>query len=174
MARLTMHIAKGHGFEYLRRCSGIYKLSTVQSIIQHFGGEDQKAQLLVYDGAPEVTGLHNIDEYVQSQLLSAVLSITTHVLMPGGTFVAKIFRGKDTSLLCSQLCIFFEKVSIAKPPSSRYIPPIINPMVDDVKVIAGATDSKTNQELIPFVVCGDLNGFDSFGYVVQFESWKEC
>uniref|UniRef100_A0A1B0A632 Putative tRNA (cytidine(32)/guanosine(34)-2'-O)-methyltransferase n=1 Tax=Glossina pallidipes TaxID=7398 RepID=A0A1B0A632_GLOPL len=157
----------------------ITKLSTAQSIIEHFGGEDQKAQLVVCDGAPDVTGLHDIDEYIQSQLLLAALSITTHVLMPGGTFVAKIFRGKDTSLLYSQLRIFFEKVSIAKPPSSRnssieafvvcqnyncpegYIPQMINPMVDDVKVIAGATDSKINQELIPFVVCGDLNGFDS-------------
>ncbi len=37
-------------------------------------------------------GLHDIDEYVQSQLLLAALNITTHVLKPGGTFVAKIFR----------------------------------------------------------------------------------
>jgi tRNA (cytidine32/guanosine34-2'-O)-methyltransferase len=37
-------------------------------------------------------GLHDIDEYVQSQLLLAALNITTHVLRNGGTFVAKIFR----------------------------------------------------------------------------------
>uniref|UniRef100_A0A1B0A636 Ribosomal RNA methyltransferase FtsJ domain-containing protein n=1 Tax=Glossina pallidipes TaxID=7398 RepID=A0A1B0A636_GLOPL len=97
----------------------ITKLSTAQSIIEHFGGEDQKAQLVVCDGAPNVTGLHDIDEYIQSQLLLAALNIATHVLMRGGTFVAKIFRGKDTSLLYSQLRIFLEKFSIAKPPSSR-------------------------------------------------------
>lgn len=66
-----------------------------------------------------MTGLHDIDEYIQSQLLLAALSITTHVLMPGGTFVAKIFRGKDTTLLYSQLDIFFDSVSITKPQSSR-------------------------------------------------------
>jgi 23S rRNA U2552 (ribose-2'-O)-methylase RlmE/FtsJ len=44
----------------------------------------------VCDGAPDVTGLHDIDEYVQFQLLLAAVNITTHVLRPGGTFVAKV------------------------------------------------------------------------------------
>ena len=64
-------------------------------------------------------GLHDIDEYIQAQLLLAALNITTHVLKTGGTFVAKIFRGKDVSLLYSQLRIFFPLVTIAKPRSSR-------------------------------------------------------
>lgn len=99
--------------------------------------------------------------------------------MNNGTFVAKIFRGKDTTLLYSQLKIFFEKVSITKPASSRnssieafvvcqkynppteYIPQMINPMMDDVKLIANETDSIVNRQIIPFIVCGDLRGFDS-------------
>jgi 23S rRNA U2552 (ribose-2'-O)-methylase RlmE/FtsJ len=44
-----------------------------------------------------------MDEYVQAQLILAALTIVTHVLRPGGTFVAKIFRGKDVSLLYSQV-----------------------------------------------------------------------
>jgi tRNA (cytidine32/guanosine34-2'-O)-methyltransferase len=40
-------------------------------------------------------------------------------LKPGGTFIAKIFRGKDVSLLYSQLKIFFPNVTCAKPKSSR-------------------------------------------------------
>lgn len=66
-----------------------------------------------------VTGLHDLDEYVQAQLLLAALNITTHILAPGGTFVAKIFRGKDVTLLYAQLKIFFRKVTVAKPRSSR-------------------------------------------------------
>lgn len=66
-----------------------------------------------------MTGLHDIDEYIQAQLLLAALNITTHVLKPGGTFVAKIFRGRDVSLLFSQLRVFFPEVTIAKPKSSR-------------------------------------------------------
>lgn len=66
-----------------------------------------------------VTGLHDLDEYVQAQLLVAALNITTHVLAPGGDFVAKIFRGRDVSLLYAQLKIFFDSVTIAKPRASR-------------------------------------------------------
>ena len=50
-----------------------------------------------------VTGLHDMDEYVQSQLILAALVIVTRVLRPGGTFVAKVFRGKDISLLYAQV-----------------------------------------------------------------------
>lgn len=50
-----------------------------------------------------VTGLHDMDEYVQAQLILAALTIVCHVLRPGGTFVAKIFRGKDIALLYSQV-----------------------------------------------------------------------
>lgn len=95
----------------------ITKLSTANAIIGYF--DDHKADLVVCDGAPDVTGLHDIDENIQAQLLLAALSITTVVLADGGTFVAKIFRGKDTTLLYSQLKLFFESVSIAKPASSR-------------------------------------------------------
>ena len=49
-----------------------------------------------------VTGLHDMDEFVQAQLILAALTIVTHVLRPGGTFVAKVFRGKEVSLLHSQ------------------------------------------------------------------------
>jgi tRNA (cytidine32/guanosine34-2'-O)-methyltransferase len=66
-----------------------------------------------------VTGLHDIDEFIQSQLLLAAFNIATHVLAPAGTFVAKVFRGKDVSLLLSQLQLFFSCVNISKPRSSR-------------------------------------------------------
>lgn len=181
----------------------ITKISTANDIIRYF--DDQKAQLVICDGAPDgllcwllfpqmgayavcdcspkhiVTGLHDIDEYIQAQLLLAALSITTHVLQPGGTFVAKIFRGKDTTLLYSQLKIFFERVSIAKPASSRnssieafvvcqqyrppvgYTPQMINPM-QSTAVQFDSDDgemSDVNRLVIPFIVCGDLRGFDA-------------
>ena len=37
--------------------------STAEEIIGHFKGE--QADLVVCDGAPDVTGLHDIDEYIQ-------------------------------------------------------------------------------------------------------------
>ncbi|KAM0189246.1 hypothetical protein ACHAPC_003252 [Botrytis cinerea] len=75
--------------------------------------------LVISDGAPDVTGLHDLDIYVQSQLLFAALNLALCVLRPGGKFVAKIFRGRNVDLLFAQLKIFFERVVVAKPRSSR-------------------------------------------------------
>ena len=70
--------------------------TTADEIIHHFDG--RKAQLVVCDGAPDVTGLHDMDVYVQSQLLLSALSITARVLDEEGTFIAKIFRGCDLAV----------------------------------------------------------------------------
>ncbi|KAK5653348.1 hypothetical protein OQA88_9040 [Cercophora sp. LCS_1] len=75
--------------------------------------------LVISDGAPDVTGLHDLDIYVQSQLLWAALNLALCVLKPGGKFVAKIFRGRNVDLLYAQLKVFFKDVHVAKPRSSR-------------------------------------------------------
>ncbi|KAJ3268918.1 putative tRNA (cytidine(32)/guanosine(34)-2'-O)-methyltransferase [Borealophlyctis nickersoniae] len=154
----------------------ITKQSTAEQIVSHFEG--QLADLVVCDGAPDVTGLHDMDEYIQAQLLLAALNITTHVLRPGGTFVAKIFRGKDISLLYSQMKVFFPTVTCSKPRSSRnssieafivcqnytpppgYTPTMINPLLDHTY---GPDNQLTgpNRVIVPFISCGDLSAFDS-------------
>jgi tRNA (cytidine32/guanosine34-2'-O)-methyltransferase len=79
----------------------------------------QPVDLVISDGAPDVTGLHDLDIYIQSQLLWAALNLALCVLKPGGKFVAKIFRGKDVDLLYAQMKVLFEQVTVAKPRSSR-------------------------------------------------------
>ena len=44
-----------------------------------------------------------MDEYIQAQLILAALTIVTYVLRPGGAFVAKVFRGREISLLYAQV-----------------------------------------------------------------------
>lgn len=154
----------------------ITKLETAQEIIRLFDG--QLADLVVSDGAPDVTGMHDIDEFVQAQLILAALNIATHLLRPGGTFVAKVFRGKDTTLLYAQLKCFFPDVSIAKPKSSRnssiesfvvcrnysppegYVPTMITPLADK-NYGSEIPLTGPNRLYVPFVACGDLSGFDS-------------
>ncbi|XP_078067748.1 tRNA (cytidine(32)/guanosine(34)-2'-O)-methyltransferase [Mustelus asterias] len=155
----------------------ITKLSTAQEIIKHFEG--QAAELVVCDGAPDVTGLHDIDEYIQAQLLLAALNITTQVLKHGGTLVAKIFRGKDVTLLYSQLKIFFAEVICAKPRSSRhssieafvvcrgysppegYVPNMSNPLLDHCYDVDFNQLEGPNRLIVPFLACGDLSAYDS-------------
>ena len=40
-------------------------------------------------------------------------------MKPGGNFVAKIFRAKDVDLLYAQFKLVFDRVTVAKPRSSR-------------------------------------------------------
>lgn len=82
-------------------------------------GRSNPVDLVLSDGAPDVTGLHDLDIYIQSQLLFAALNLALRVLKPGGKFVAKIFRGKDVDLIYAQLRCFFTTVHCAKPRSSR-------------------------------------------------------
>lgn len=162
----------------------ITSLTTIQQVLSHFAGGH--ADLIVCDGAPDVTGLHDMDEYVQAQLILAALTVVTHALRAGGTFVAKIFRGRDISLLYSQLKIFFPRVTCAKPKSSRnssieafvvcqgYCPPagfqpqLLQKVLQErsVSVASELTDA-TGQEralhgiIVPFLACGDLSGYDA-------------
>lgn len=158
----------------------ITSLSTAQAIIQYFDG--QRAELVVCDGAPDVTGLHDIDEYVQGQLLLSAINISTHVLCESGTFVAKIFRGRDVGLLYAQCRLLFDRVSVAKPSSSR------NSSIEAFVVCQGfrggefmnLLDGKFEtvvsrrveatlhslpqrdallQRVVPFIACGDLTGY---------------
>ena len=75
--------------------------------------------LVLSDGAPDVTGLHDLDIYIQSQLLYSALNLALRILKPGGKFVAKVFRAKDVDLIYAQLKCFFTSVHCAKPRSSR-------------------------------------------------------
>jgi tRNA (cytidine32/guanosine34-2'-O)-methyltransferase len=83
------------------------------------GSAAHPVDLVLSDGAPDVTGLHDLDVYIQSQLLWAALNLALCVLRPGGTFVAKIFRTKDVDMLYAQMRVVFNSVCVAKPRSSR-------------------------------------------------------
>ncbi|XP_039203012.1 putative tRNA (cytidine(32)/guanosine(34)-2'-O)-methyltransferase isoform X2 [Crotalus tigris] len=150
----------------------ITKVSTAQEIIHHFEG--QPADLVVCDGAPDVTGLHDIDEYIQAQLLLA------------------IFRGKDVTLLYSQLKIFFPDVTCAKPRSSRnssieafavcrnysppegYVPNMSNPLLDHCYDVDFNQLEGPNRVIVPFLACGDLSAYDSDRtYPLQLDPEKE-
>ncbi|TMW65894.1 hypothetical protein Poli38472_003659 [Pythium oligandrum] len=146
---------------------------TAETIIKYFQG--RKAQIVVSDGAPDVTGVHDIDEFVQAELLAAALNITTHVLEEGGTFVAKIFRCQQYDLLADQLGVFFKEVSCSKPTSSRAasneafvvaqgfkMPESYTPVMTSYLLPKyGLADGDAHDPLlVPYLACGDLSGYD--------------
>ncbi|XP_011500039.1 PREDICTED: putative tRNA (cytidine(32)/guanosine(34)-2'-O)-methyltransferase [Ceratosolen solmsi marchali] len=162
----------------------ITNINTAEQIIAYF--DNEQADLVVCDGAPDVTGLHDMDIYIQSQLLLSALRITLRILKPKGTFVAKIFRAKDVTLLYSQLKIFFTSVICAKPLSSRNssfeafvvcrdfnLPEDFNPDSLDTSISEFSKLKGVNGYIAPFVICGDLSQPDSdTSYPLDFEGQK--
>ncbi|KAH8087058.1 FtsJ-like methyltransferase-domain-containing protein [Filobasidium floriforme] len=72
--------------------------------------EEEKADLVVCDGAPEVTGVHDLDAYLHAQLLLAALTLALPLLAPGATLIFKIFLSPSDptgEILISQLEPFF-------------------------------------------------------------------
>ena len=123
--------------------------STLQQIESFF--DNKQVDLIICDGAPDVTGLHDLDEYIQSQLILSAVELVVKLLKDNGTFVAKIFRGRDISLLYSQLECIFEEINVAKPQSSR-----------QSSLEAFIVCKKCKSRIItPFVFCGDLTTYDS-------------
>lgn len=91
--------------------------STANAIINFFDG--QKAQIVVSDGAPDVTGQHDWDAYMQAQLLLSALSIATYILEEGGSFMGKVYRAANTNEVYTQLLRFFKDVCLFKPSACR-------------------------------------------------------
>jgi tRNA (cytidine32/guanosine34-2'-O)-methyltransferase len=91
--------------------------ATAERIVSFFAR--RAADLVVCDGAPDVTGLHDVDEHAHSGLLAAAVHIATAVLRDGGSFVAKVFAGVNADLLQAQLRTLFARVTLRKPQSSR-------------------------------------------------------
>ena len=99
----------------------------------------------------------------------AALTICARILENGGTFVAKVFRGREAGLLGAQLrCLFTGEVAFAKPSSSRnsslesfvvcrnfrgdtVLPPSLTSTT--------ATSSESNDNSVDSFM-GWLNGFD--------------
>lgn len=139
-----------------------------------------------------MTGFHDIDQYVQSQLLVAALDICLKTITVGGTFISKVFKGHDTTFLTSQFKTFFKQVDIVKPKSSRassvenfivcrfFDPPkefslskltTFSAYSPEFIVQKGDKEhQKVNETIFRFVTCGDLSTFDE---IEEEESEKE-
>lgn len=89
----------------------------LRKVIEIFG--NQKADLVVCDGAPDVTGFHDLDEFLQIELLKAALSVCIKTAREGSTFVAKMFQGEYTGYVLSHLSKFYDLVEVIKPNASK-------------------------------------------------------
>ncbi len=75
--------------------------------------------VIISDMAPSTTGSKSVDAARSLDLCQAALSTAQNRLLPGGSFVCKIFQGEDSEEFIRQIKSLFNKHRIFKPQSSR-------------------------------------------------------
>ena len=80
-------------------------------------GQDFNA--VISDMAPSTTGIKDVDTARSLDLCTAALAVARRCLLPGGTFLCKIFQGTDFDAFSRQVKKNFSKQKIFKPQSSR-------------------------------------------------------
>ena len=103
----------------------ISRPETAAAILEKTSG---KVDLVLFDGAPDVTGQLDFDESVQHTLVLTGAILCLSVLKEGGQYVAKLFRGSHTSKTCSLLAKYVLKFISFPPTLMNSLPLIVNPI----------------------------------------------
>jgi 23S rRNA (uridine2552-2'-O)-methyltransferase len=78
-----------------------------------------KADVVISDMAPNVTGVETIDQPKSIYLCELSLDMARLILKPGGSFVAKVFQGDGSDAFLKDVRSSFKKVKVRKPKASR-------------------------------------------------------
>lgn len=81
--------------------------------------QQQKADLVLSDMAPNISGIKATDQARAMYLAELALDFAKHVLKPGGNFLVKVFQGADFEEFLKDMRKCFAKVVTRKPQASR-------------------------------------------------------
>ena len=80
---------------------------------------DLRADAVLSDLSPNLSGIPNVDQARWLELAEAAVDLCRKVLKPDGVLVVKAFHGEAFDALLERLKIAFRKVKVVKPPASR-------------------------------------------------------
>jgi 23S rRNA (uridine2552-2'-O)-methyltransferase len=81
--------------------------------------EKQKADLVISDMAPNLSGIRTTDQAHSLYLAELARDFACQVLRPGGDLLVKVFQGSDVNQYRKELQERFAKVLTRKPKASR-------------------------------------------------------
>jgi 23S rRNA (uridine2552-2'-O)-methyltransferase len=80
---------------------------------------DAKADVVLSDASPNLSGIANVDQARLLELGAAAIELCRKVLKPDGVFLLKAFHGEAFDDLLEQLRRVFAMVKVVKPSASR-------------------------------------------------------
>jgi 23S rRNA (uridine2552-2'-O)-methyltransferase len=78
-----------------------------------------KAELVISDMAPNLSGVASIDQPKSIYLCELALDMANQILIPNGAFIAKVFQGQGSDVFIKEVKKVFKMVKIIKPKASR-------------------------------------------------------
>ena len=80
---------------------------------------DARADIVLSDLSPNLSGIANVDQARWLELAEGALELCRKMLKPDGVFVVKAFHGEAFDALMKRLKGLFSKVKVVKPSASR-------------------------------------------------------
>ncbi len=97
---------------------GDFREDAILELLQASLG-DGKADLVMSDMAPNISGNKAVDQPRSMYLVEIALDLATKSLKPSGDFVCKLFQGEGSEELIAAAKQQFERVKVMKPKASR-------------------------------------------------------
>jgi 23S rRNA (uridine2552-2'-O)-methyltransferase len=91
--------------------------AVLDQLLTCLGG--QKADVVISDMAPNMSGNNAIDMPRSLYLCELALDMAQQVLKPNGTFLVKLFQGQGSELYLKTVRKSFKQLKIRKPKASR-------------------------------------------------------
>jgi 23S rRNA (uridine2552-2'-O)-methyltransferase len=88
----------------------------IAKVIEALGG---KADVMLSDLAPNVSGVWDVDHARQISLTTSALAVAQKILREGGSAVFKVFEGDMLNELRAEMRRSFGRVLLSKPSASR-------------------------------------------------------
>jgi len=103
------------GVEFIQ---GDFQEETVlQQLLDQLQG--QPVDVIISDMAPNMSGMTGVDQPRIIYLAELALALTEQVLVPGGSFLIKLFQGAEFDSYLLALRKLFAQVLVRKPPASK-------------------------------------------------------
>lgn len=103
----------------LLQIAPISGVTVVQGDFREKLPEALKADVILSDVSPNLSGIANVDQARVLELSLGAINVCRKALKPEGVFVVKAFQGEAFEQARSELKRAFRQVAVRKPPASR-------------------------------------------------------